>query len=319
MASVCTLLKVFAAAHQSDVPHGDAREITMRSLFERKGRTFVPTDLSRGPRGPYVLHRGPATALLARAVESTDGAEETCVTSVAIQVLRPVPLEGLETSARLVRRGRPVEIVEAILSRGTSPVARMVAVRVRHGDLAPTPGTIGDLRDLRTVASAAQAANAEVSLDPRDGFHSSAVERRCVRVLCDEPGRFAEWMRLTVPLLPDEPTSALCRVCAVADVGLGLSSRPRRGRSSSEPELTVRLERHPLGEWVCVEQARGEDAGVEGGVTRLFDRQGAIGRAHGSPAAQVSRRSPSRASSISRLEPSERDIDDLEGPSVLFY
>jgi len=267
----------------------------MGSLFERRGRKLAPTDLCRGLRGTDALHRGPVTALLAWAVERSEGAEGMFVTRVAMELLRPVPFEYVETSTRLVRRGRPVEVVESVLSTGSFPVARMIAVRMRRGDLGLAPGAI---EGAQAVASGERAVDAGTSLDAQDGFHAWAVEQRSVRMPCDEAGRAIDWMRLRVPLLPDEPMSALCRVCAVADVGLGLAMEPPGGRSTGAPDVTVRLKRHPRGEWVCVERTpdAGGGAGVE--VTRLFDRQGPIGLAHRALPVAENRRSRLRDSGI---------------------
>jgi hypothetical protein len=236
------------------------------------------------------------------------------VTRVAIEIFRPIPFETFDTSTRLVRRGRPVEVVESVLSSEASPVARMIAVRIRPGDPALGPDAI---EDVQAVPAAERAVSAETSLDVYDGFHSWAVEHRLLGGPCDEPGRATDWMRLKVPLLSDEPTSALCRVCAVADVGLGLSSEPPRGRSMSAPDLTMLLQRHPRGEWVCVDRTPDADDGVGVALTRLFDRQGSIGRAQRAQPVEENRRSRSRDSGISIRERPQGGPGDLEPASGL--
>jgi hypothetical protein len=236
------------------------------------------------------------------------------VTRVAVELLRAIPFEHLETATRLVRRGRPVEVVEAVLSTESSPVARMIAVRIRPGDLALAPGAI---EDVQAVAAAERVVNADTSLEMDDGFHAWAVEHRLLGGPCDEPGRATDWTRLKVPLFSDEPTSALCRVCAVADVGLGLSSEPPRGRSMSAPDLTMLLQRHPRGEWVCVDRTPDADDGVGVALTRLFDRQGSIGHAQRAQPVEENRRSRSRDSGISIRERPQGGPGDLEPASGL--
>ena len=297
----------------------EQKDMTMRSLFERKGQTFVPTEMCRGPQGKYgLLHRGPATALLARAVEMSDGAEGTFVTSVAVEVLRPILFESFETFARLVRRGRAVEVVEAVLSTGASPVMRMIAVRIRHPHFARAPRAIDEMRSAARAErdgafaasperARASSVNTETVVDAPSRFHAWGVEHRLIRVPCDERGPAADWMRLKVALLSDEPTSALCRVCAVADVGLGLSSEPAPWRSTLAPDLTVRIQRQPQGEWVCVDRTSGrddadDDGGVGGAITRLFDRKGSIGHARREQVVEESRRTRSGDFWIARRE-----------------
>jgi len=299
----------------------EQKDRTMRSLFERKGRTFVPTEMCRGPQGKYtLLHRGPATALLARAVETSDGAEGTFVTSVAVEVLRPIPFQSFETFARPVRRGRAVEVVEAVLSTGGAPVVRMIAVRIRHPHFVRAPRAIDAMCSLAPAERGrASGANTETLLDAPSRFHSWGVEHRLIRVPCDEGGPPADWMRLKVALLSDEPTSALCRVCAVADFGLGLSSEPAPGRSTCAPDLTLRIQRQPQGEWVCVDRAY--DSNADGGAacakTRLFDRQGLLGHARTEQVVEENRRTRSGDFWIARREQAPGGSGDVEAVTGL--
>jgi hypothetical protein len=259
--------------------------MTMRALFDRKGQKFVATELCRGPRGTYTVHRGPVTALLARGIEAAEGAAGMFVTRVAVELLRPIPFEPLETSARVLRRGRPVEVVESVLSSLTSPVARMIAIRIRRNECMPPAAA---LDEVLAVAPAERAASSGTS-----GFHSWAVEHRRLRAL-DEPGHAADWMRLKVPLLSDETTSPLCRVCAVADVGLGLSSEPTSGEPMSEADLTVHMHRLPRGEWVCVDRSPSAGA-VRVAQTILLCGQGSIGHAHRNQRVEGRDREPARS------------------------
>jgi hypothetical protein len=235
------------------------------------------------------------------------------VTRVEVELFCPIPYETMATSTRVVRRGRPVEIVESILSTETSPVARMIAVRIRQEALAFATSAIDIVHG---VDAGDRAASAETSADAYDdAFHSWAVEHCLLRGPCDEPGRSTDWMRLKVPLLLDEPTSALCRVCAVADVGLGLSSEPPPGRAMGVPDLTVRLHRQPRGEWVGVD--RTPDGGGGASRTRLFGRKGAIGQAQRNSLVDENRPSRSGDSWISTGESPRGDVDDLEPASSL--
>jgi hypothetical protein len=84
-----------------------------------------------------------------------------------------------------------------------------------------------------------------------------------------------------VPLVAGEETSPLCRVAVAADFGNGISWVLDRtqGYRFINPDLTIALQRHPVGEWVGLESATAADAlGVGLAESRLYDQHGAIGR-----------------------------------------
>src|SRR5690348_15157491 len=86
------------------------------ALYEPDGSVLIPTALTRGPWDPSHQHAGPPSALLARAIERAAGIDGGRIARVAVDILRPVPLEPLEVQARVVRPGRRVELLEAVLT-----------------------------------------------------------------------------------------------------------------------------------------------------------------------------------------------------------
>ncbi len=74
--------------------------------------------------------------------------------------------------------------------------------------------------------------------------------------------------------------SPIGRVAAAADFGSGVSNPVRLTNASAiNPELTVHVHRHPMGEWVCLESgAWAQPHGVGMAETRLHDEHGVIGR-----------------------------------------
>jgi hypothetical protein len=89
------------------------------------------------------------------------------------------------------------------------------------------------------------------------------------------------WMRMDLPLLPDEEPTPLQRVLAAADVGSGVSAVMDWNRYLFvNVDLTVHLHRMPEGEWVCLDSVTlPEPNGIGMADSRLFDERGAIGRA----------------------------------------
>lgn len=252
------------------------------AIFHLDGDVVVPTDLARGPWTPDAQHGGAPAALLARAVERFDGGDAMVVTRVTIELMRPVPIAPLRLAMRLARPGRKVQLVEAALVVAATgvEVVRATGLRLRRATVplpegsvvsgAPPGPTIG------VVSRPPWAGHIEYT-----GFHSGAVEMRFVRGTFAEPGPATAWIRLRVPLVAGETTSGLVRVAAAADFGNGISwvlSR-RDGYRFINPDLTIYLHRHPVGEWIALEAATSPDPlGVGLAESRLYDERGAIGR-----------------------------------------
>ena len=112
------------------------------------------------------------------------------------------------------------------------------------------------------------------------GYHS-AMEVRFVRGGFVEPGPALVWLRMRQPLVAGEEPSPLQRVLVTADVGNGVSaSLDYRRYLFINVDLTVHLERMPVGEWVCVDaQTLPQPSGVGTAESVLSDEGGRIGRA----------------------------------------
>src|SRR4051794_41951455 len=87
------------------------------ALYEPAGDgRFTPTALTRGPRNPAHQHAGPPSALLAHVIEAAAGIDGGQLARIAVDILRPVPVDGVvRAEARTVRGGRRVEQLEATL------------------------------------------------------------------------------------------------------------------------------------------------------------------------------------------------------------
>jgi hypothetical protein len=251
------------------------------ALFVPDGDTFVPTELCRGPWSPDAQHGGPPAALLARAAERHDGGDAMLAARLTVELLRPVPLAPLRVRAGFARPGRKVQLVAASLHAGETEVARALALRIRRADLpaaagvAPSPSPPPGPERGRPTGSPWGDGMAGPA------YHRDAVDHRFVAGGFDRPGPATDWIRLRVPLVAGEATSPLARVAAAADFGNGISwVLPRDdGWRFINPDLTIHLLRHPVGEWVCLEAVTqpGPD-GVGLAESRLWDERGLIGR-----------------------------------------
>jgi hypothetical protein len=252
------------------------------SVFILDGDRVVPTGLARGPWTKDAQHGGAPAALLARTIERFDGGDAMLVVRVTVELLRPVPIEPLRLVTRLARPGKKVQLVEASLVVAATgvEVVRATGLRLRRGEVALPAGTPATGRPPLPAAGV-------VSRPPWAGqvqyeaFHSGAIEMLFVAGSFGAPGPATAWIRLRVPLVAGEPTSPLARVAAAADFGNGISWVLSRsdGYRFINPDLTIYLHRHPVGEWIAIESTTlPEPLGVGLAESRLYDEQGPIGR-----------------------------------------
>jgi hypothetical protein len=249
------------------------------AFYERDGERFVATELTRGPWDPGAQHAGPPAALLGREIERLPDAEEFQVGRVTCEILRSVPIAPVRASARILRPGRRVQLVEAELSdESGEPLMRAAAWRLRAAPLEIPPEAAAPLEP-----PPGPERGLEVEFFPTGeelGYHS-AMEVRFVKGGFIEPGPALVWLRMRQPLVAGERPSPLQRVLVAADVGNGVSaSLDYRRYLFINVDLTVHLERMPLGEWVCVDaQTLPQPTGNGTAESVLADEDGRIGRA----------------------------------------
>src|SRR5215210_4057830 len=105
------------------------------AFYSLDGERLVPSELTRGPWDPHAQHAGPPSALLGRAIELCEPREGMRVGRVTVEILAPVPIAPLTVSARVVRPGRSVELLEASLAGADGEVMRARAWRLASADI----------------------------------------------------------------------------------------------------------------------------------------------------------------------------------------
>ena len=246
------------------------------SFYESDGELLISTELTRGPWDPEAQHAGPPAALLGRAVEQIEDPEPFQVARITLEILRAVPIAPLRVEARVARPGRRVQLVEGSLYDDDGEVMRATAWRLRTGSV--------ELPD----SPEAEAPPGPDAAKPRDfvstgesvGYHS-AMEYRFLEGAFLEPGPAKVWMRMRYPLVDGEPPSPLQRVLVAADSGNGVSATlDWRRYLFVNVDLSVHVERLPIGEWICLDAVTlPQPTGIGVAETLLLDQRGRIGRA----------------------------------------
>jgi hypothetical protein len=253
-----------------------AAVVPASAIYTREGDAFVPTELARGPWDPTAQHGGAPASLLARAVEGE--VEALRIARLTYEFLRPVPLAPLAVSARTVRPGRRVRLVEAEIQAEGETVCRVVGLALAHAD-----GTAPAVAPAGAPLPAPDSAGASPDGPPgrRPMFGGDGVELRFVRGRFAEPGPAAAWLRLRVPLVEGEDPSPVQRAAAAADFGNGVSAALDWNEYVFiNADLTIHLVREPWGEWVGLDARTAvEPDGVGLSQSVIHDARGPIGSA----------------------------------------
>lgn len=270
-------------------------------LFRRiDAAVFEATELTRGPWDPGAQHAAPPSALLGEAIagQGGEGRSGWHVGRINYEILSPVPIAKLQVATEVIRPGRSVELVEATLTAPESrdPDRALVqarAWRLRGGQVRLPAHADPSLPDSHARQAGRPGGDTGQPRPPEQGSvqpyfpgagevgYHTAMEIRFLRGGFDEPGPGFAWMRPRVSLIAGEETSQLARVLLVADSGNGVSSPlDIRTHVFINVDLTVRLHRLPVGEWIGMDALSiAEPSGVGVSDSALFDLEGPIGRA----------------------------------------
>jgi hypothetical protein len=250
----------------------------LSAVYEDRGDgVVIAGELSRGPWDPGAQHGGGPAAVLMRAFERADdgGVEGLAIGRVTYELLRPVPLGELRVSAEIVRPGRRVQLLEGSLSTPDGiEVVRARALRVARAPVAagpperlspgPSDGAISPF-----------ASGGGLPLFPVDAMEIRFVSGQFLSI-----GPASAWFRLKVPLVAGEEPSGRQRLAAAADFPNGIASE----LSWEEwvfinPDLTIHIDRDPVGEWIGLDaRMRVAEGGLGQSEAVLYDADGRVGR-----------------------------------------
>lgn len=250
--------------------------MSIDAVFVQEGERYQATELALGPWAPGALHGGAPAALLVHAFHEHSPSPALQIARVTYEFVRPVPLGPLRVAVDVVRPGRRVALLDAVLADGDgTEVTRARALFVAPGELGEPPsgpppfpgpehGTTNDWPEPHPVM-----------------FATDGMEIRFVEGRFREPGASTAWFRLRHPLIQGLPTAPLERVAAAGDFGNGIASVLSWDEHVFiNPDLTIYFEREPAGEWVALQsEMRVALGSVAVAESVIWDETGRIGRA----------------------------------------
>jgi hypothetical protein len=216
------------------------------AYFERVGETaFRATGHVSGAWNPDEQHIAPALGLLAHVVEVDRDARRDdglVIGRMSFDILGTVPVDVLETSVRVIRPGRTIELVEASIGHNQRD-----AVLLRAWLMRPTDTTDLEATALPRIAPPMDMPGWDPSTVWPGGFIASAeVRRKQV-----EPGRASFWVRTPLPLIQDEEVSRLAGAAGLFDIANGMTVRVSpKDVAFPNIDLTAHLFSEPRGDWI---------------------------------------------------------------------
>lgn len=254
-----------------------------RALYVPTADGFEATALTIGPWDPGLQHAGPPAALLAREAERASGIAGGQTVRLNYDILGPVPVGPMRIRTTVVRPGRRVELVEAVLDGGDDrPLMRLSAWRMRtrtEGLPAAVEGA-APAAPHPAPAGVAESRPGEASFFRSEIAYHKALEWRFATGSFNAPGPAAAWTRPQCTLVEGEPITPLQHLLVMTDAASGISAVLDWGSATfANVDLSVALHRPPRGEWLGMDATTVlGDAGAAQCSAVLFDADGAIGR-----------------------------------------
>jgi acyl-CoA thioesterase len=246
-------------------------------FFVTDGKGYVPTRLARGPWGPS-LSGNYIGGLLGRAVEHEVDDADLQPARLTVDLLRPVALHPVQVHSSVIRDGRRLRLVDAMMTQNDVLVARASALFLRRSE-----HTADTVWTSPVTMPAVPAESVVLADDVPMVFHSFGRDP-----VTGSPGvgikewqhhgqKFA-WMRETKFLVDDEPLSPFTRAVMAGDVTSSLTHWGTEGLQFINADYTITLSRLPEGVYIGLASVTHYGhAGVATGVATLFDETGPIG------------------------------------------
>jgi hypothetical protein len=218
--------------------------------------------------------------LLARELERHEPDAGQRLARVAVDILRPIPVDKLTVRAATIRPGRRISLLEAVMEHDGHEVARARGWRIALSHDEAVAGSSHGGGDPAPLPAAAAAAWPEYERWNASGYLAH-IDWRFLDggFRNDKPS--PAWTRARIPLIAGEVPTPMSRALLVADSGSGVGSVLDPSRFLFiNVDLTLVLPRDPEGEWILLEPdtSIGPD-GTGLTTTTLSDGSGMCGTA----------------------------------------
>ena len=250
------------------------------ALYRRDGDGYVGTLLTQGGWHPEHQHGGPVQGLLCRAIEEVPTLTPMQLTRLTFDMIRPVPIgPRLDIATRVVREGKKIQLVEALLRVGEVEHVRATGLRLRTEDvragrvLPPSTTVVHE----RTMPDPSGFTPVYRDLPHRPGF-LRGIDMLRFPVPGAPEGVFGYWIHLRASLVAGEDTSPMSRLCVAGDFTNGIGVLvDQEAFSTINADVTVQVLRPPSGDGpvaVVGDTRYAVGSGIGTSVAELHDPSG---------------------------------------------
>jgi acyl-CoA thioesterase superfamily protein/acyl-Coa thioesterase superfamily protein len=246
------------------------------SFFTADGELLVPTELACSLWSDDQVHGVALSGALARSLERA--AAETGRTDLrparyTVDLFRAARMQPCRLRTTVVREGRRLLLVDAVIEQGGEPVARASGLFLQPSEPAPgevwEPGTHVDPPPLDL---------APVSDDPRVPLFSSERIGWSTSFAEHQNGDRKMTWQTGMPVIPEEKPSPFVAVASVADAASMVTNWGSNGVEQINTDITLTLARTPVSLEVGLAATdRVSSEGIAVGTATVFDRQGRLG------------------------------------------
>ena len=237
---------------------------------------LVPHPDARSPWSADMLHGRLLAGLAAWAVERDHGDPELQPVRFTVDLYRSPTMEATTVSTHLVRDGRRVRAVDAVLHVGNIEVARASTLFLRRSDASVLPAVDDAPRTPRWDTPPPD----ELPELPMPGGDVPFDVRSPVGSGFGAPGGTTRrvWLRENRELVAGTPFTPFMRAALLADFASPLANMGTEGLSYINADLSLYLSRLPEGEWLGIST---DDRVVADGVSvaqcPIHDATGPVG------------------------------------------
>lgn len=245
------------------------------SFFRAEGDLLTPTGLAQSMWDSNQMHGVAVSGVLARGLERRLvelGRDELVPTRYTVDLFRAATMDPCEVVVEVVREGRRICLLDAVLRQRGERVARASAVF-----LSPSATTEGEVWSPQERPGPPPLELAPPTDVPHVPFlHSSVGWSQDFREHQNASHK-SSW-NSAIPVLDTEPMTPFQAAAAVADGASLLTNWGTRGVEYINADITLTLARGPAGTEIGLSAVdRVEHAGIAVGTAAMFDRAGPLG------------------------------------------
>ncbi|WP_212753783.1 thioesterase family protein [Nakamurella aerolata] len=205
--------------------------------------SYQPTAVTEGAWASHEQHMAPASGLLAAVVERCSGRDDLITSRLSFDILGVIHRRPFDVTARVVRPGRTIELVQAEMTSQGRTLVRVNAWRLVRSDTADLAG------DDFPALPGPDEGGPWTGADYWGGGFINSLELRTLPGW--RPGRGRAWIRSDHPLIEGVAVSPLANLIRMTDSANGMAVRADpRELLFPNTDLTVHVFREPSGEWL---------------------------------------------------------------------